>query len=66
MTAAIVGPRTLEQLEGLLGATDVQLDDGVLDAIDEIVPPGTDLNPADAGWHPPHLDDPASAPLTVP
>ena len=44
MTAAIVGPRTLEQLEGQLGAVDVQLSDDVLDAIDEIVPPGTNLN----------------------
>jgi aryl-alcohol dehydrogenase-like predicted oxidoreductase len=60
VTAAIVGPRTLEQLEGQLGATDVQLSDEVLDAIDEIVPPGTNLNPADSGWQPPHLDDPAS------
>jgi aryl-alcohol dehydrogenase-like predicted oxidoreductase len=60
VTAAIVGPRTLEQLDGLLGATGLQLDDSLLDAVDEIVPPGTDLNPADAGWRPPHLDDPAS------
>jgi aryl-alcohol dehydrogenase-like predicted oxidoreductase len=60
VTAAIVGPRTLEQLEGQLGATDLQLRDELLDAIDEIVPPGTNLNAADAGWRPPHLDDPAS------
>jgi aryl-alcohol dehydrogenase-like predicted oxidoreductase len=60
VTAAIVGPRTLEQLEGQLGAVDVQLSDEVLDAIDEIVPPGTNLNPADAGWRPPWLDDPAA------
>ena len=58
-TTAIIGPRTLEQLEGQLGALDVELSDEVLDAIDEIVPPGTSLNPADAGWRPPHLDDPA-------
>ncbi|HEY8644938.1 MAG TPA: aldo/keto reductase [Gaiellaceae bacterium] len=60
VTSAIVGPRTLEQLEGQLGAVDVQLSDEILDAIDEIVPPGTILNPADAGWRPPWLDDPAS------
>jgi len=60
VTAAIIGPRTLEQLEGQLGAVDVELSDDVLNAIDEIVPPGTNLNPADAGWRPPHLDDPAS------
>jgi aryl-alcohol dehydrogenase-like predicted oxidoreductase len=60
VTAAIVGPRTLEQLEGQLGAVDVQLTAEVLDAIDQIVPPGTNVNPADAGWRPPHLDDPAT------
>jgi aryl-alcohol dehydrogenase-like predicted oxidoreductase len=60
VTSAIVGPRTLEQLEGQLGAVDVHLSDEVLDRIDEIVPPGTNLNPADAGWRPPHLDDASS------
>jgi aryl-alcohol dehydrogenase-like predicted oxidoreductase len=60
VTSAIIGPRTLEQLEGQFGAVDVQLSDDVLDAIDEIVPPGTNLNPGDAGWRPPHLDDPTS------
>jgi aryl-alcohol dehydrogenase-like predicted oxidoreductase len=60
VTAAIVGPRTLEQLEGQLGAVDVQLSAEVLDAIDEIVPPGTNLNAADAGWRPPWLDDAAA------
>ena len=60
VTSAIIGPRTLEQLEGQLAAADVQLSDDVLDAIDAIAPPGTDLNPADTGWRPPHLDDPAS------
>jgi aryl-alcohol dehydrogenase-like predicted oxidoreductase len=56
VTAAIIGPRTLEQLEGQLGAADVRLSADVLDAIDEIVPPGTTVNAADAGWRPPHLD----------
>ena len=60
VTAAIVGPRTLEHLEGQLGAVDVHLPDEVLDAIDRVVPPGTNLNAEDAGWRPPHLDDPAS------
>ena len=49
VTSAIIGPRTMEQLEGQLGAADVELSADVLDAIDEIVPPGTNLNPADAG-----------------
>jgi aryl-alcohol dehydrogenase-like predicted oxidoreductase len=59
VTAAIVGPRTLEQLEGQLGAVDVHLSAEILDAIDAIVPPGTTLNAADAGWRPPWLDDAA-------
>jgi aryl-alcohol dehydrogenase-like predicted oxidoreductase len=60
VTAAIIGPRTMEQLESQLSAADVELSDEVLDRIDEIVPPGTNLNSADAGWRPPHLDDTAS------
>jgi len=60
VTAAIVGPRTLDQLEGQLGAVDVRLSGDVLDAIDAIVAPGTNLNDADSGWRPPHLDDPAA------
>jgi aryl-alcohol dehydrogenase-like predicted oxidoreductase len=55
VTAAIIGPRTIEQLESQLGAADVQLDDALLDRIDEIVPPGTTLNPTDAGWANPAL-----------
>jgi aryl-alcohol dehydrogenase-like predicted oxidoreductase len=56
VTAPIIGPRTMEQLESQLGAAGVVLDTDVLDAIDEIVPPGTNLNPVDAGWRPPALD----------
>jgi aryl-alcohol dehydrogenase-like predicted oxidoreductase len=55
VTAAIIGPRTMEQLTGLLAGASVVLGDDVLDAIDRIVPPGTDVNPADAGWVPPAL-----------
>ena len=50
VTAAIVGPRTMEQLESQVGAPDVELSDDVLDRIDEIVAPGQNLSPADAGW----------------
>jgi len=50
VTAAIAGPRTMEQLESQLGATDVKLDDAALDRIDEIVPPGRTVNPVDDGW----------------
>jgi aryl-alcohol dehydrogenase-like predicted oxidoreductase len=55
VTAAIIGPRTMEHLESQLGAADVSLSDDVLDRIDEIVPPGVDLNPTDAGWDNPAL-----------
>jgi aryl-alcohol dehydrogenase-like predicted oxidoreductase len=55
ISSAIIGPRTMEQLEGLLGATEVGLDDDVLDRIDELVPPGTNLNDSDAGWMSPAL-----------
>jgi aryl-alcohol dehydrogenase-like predicted oxidoreductase len=55
VTAAIIGPRTMEQLESQLGGVDVVLSEDVLDRIDEIVSPGTDLNPADAGWQNPAL-----------
>jgi aryl-alcohol dehydrogenase-like predicted oxidoreductase len=56
VTAAIIGPRTMEQLESQLGAVDVELSDQVLDRIDEIVPPGVNLNPADGGWSNPALE----------
>jgi len=56
VTAAIIGPRTMEQLESQIGAVDVELSDDVLDRIDEIVPPGTTINPTDAGWTNPALE----------
>ena len=55
VTAAIIGPRTMEQLESQLPAADVVLDAALLDRIDEIVPPGINLNPADGGWANPAL-----------
>lgn len=58
VTAAIVGPRTPEQLDDLLAGQDVVLDPAVLDRIDEIVPPGVTFNRADAGYTPPSLTDP--------
>jgi aryl-alcohol dehydrogenase-like predicted oxidoreductase len=57
VTAAIIGPRTMEQLESQLSAPTVRLEPAVLDRIDEIVPPGTNVNPADAGWTPAVLVD---------
>jgi len=53
---ALIGPRTEAQLDDLLAARDVVLADDVLDAIDGVVAPGTDVNPADRGWTPPSLD----------
>jgi aryl-alcohol dehydrogenase-like predicted oxidoreductase len=55
VTAAIIGPRTMEHLESQLGAADVELSDDVLDRIDEIVPPGLNINPTDAGYDNPAL-----------
>ena len=55
VTAAIIGPRTIEQLDSQLGAADLQLDTTILDRIDEIVAPGTTLNPGDMGWTNPAL-----------
>jgi aryl-alcohol dehydrogenase-like predicted oxidoreductase len=60
VTSAIIGPRTLEHLESQLGAAKLTLGPGVLDRIDEIVPPGVTLNPADAGYQPPSVTDPAT------
>jgi aryl-alcohol dehydrogenase-like predicted oxidoreductase len=56
VTAAIIGPRTMDQLESQLPAADAVLDAGLLDRIDEIVPPGTNINPADGGWTNPALE----------
>src|SRR3954454_815151 len=56
ISAALIGPRTMEQLESQLTAADVVLDTAVLDRIDEIVSPGTTLNPADNSFNNPALD----------
>ena len=56
VTAPIIGPRTMEQLESQLAAADVVLDEAVLDRIDEIVPPGTTINPADNSFQNPALE----------
>jgi aryl-alcohol dehydrogenase-like predicted oxidoreductase len=57
VTSAIIGPRTPEQLEQVLAGADTSLSADVLDRIDALVPPGVTLNPADAGYQPPALDD---------
>ncbi|HEX7168178.1 MAG TPA: aldo/keto reductase [Acidimicrobiales bacterium] len=58
VSAAIIGPRTMDQLDTQLGAADVQLEPAILDRIDELVPPGTNLNAADSGWTPPSIASP--------
>jgi aryl-alcohol dehydrogenase-like predicted oxidoreductase len=55
VTAAIIGPRTIEQLDSQLGAADLELDEAILERIDEIVAPGVTINPTDAGWSNPAL-----------
>ncbi|MCX5376452.1 aldo/keto reductase [Streptomyces sp. NBC_00091] len=59
VTSVIIGPRTGEQLEASLKGADLVLDDEVLDRIDEIVPPGTNLYHPDGAWQPLSLTDPA-------
>ena len=55
VTAAIIGPRTLEHLETQLTAADVTLSSDVLDRIDEIVEPGVNLDLTTGGWTNPAL-----------
>ena len=55
VTAALIGPRTQAQLDDLLAVGDLRLDAEVLDAIDAVVAPGVDINPADTYWWPPNL-----------
>jgi aryl-alcohol dehydrogenase-like predicted oxidoreductase len=56
LSAAIIGPRTLDQLDGLLAAVGVTLDDTLLDRIDAIVPPGSEIAPLEgAAYAPPPI-----------
>ena len=54
VTSAIIGPRTMEQLDDALAGVEVRLDEATLDAIDKIVRPGTDVSAGDP-WQPPGL-----------
>ena len=51
VTSAIIGPRTMEHLDGYLAADGIELSTDVLDRIDEIVPPGVTINVADNMWN---------------
>jgi aryl-alcohol dehydrogenase-like predicted oxidoreductase len=55
VTSAIVGPRTMEQLDDALAGADLRLDESTLDAIDRIVAPGTEIGASDP-WQPVSLD----------
>ena len=57
VTSPIIGPRTMDHLDSQLGAADVTLSADVLDAIDDIVPPGVTLSQFDEGYVPPALQD---------
>ncbi|GGY19767.1 aldo/keto reductase [Streptomyces djakartensis] len=59
VTSALVGPRTLDHLRAQLAAADTVLPADVLDAIDTVVAPGTDLAPHEKHDTPPALLDPA-------
>ncbi|WP_433333516.1 aldo/keto reductase [Spirillospora sp. CA-294931] len=66
VTSVIIGPRTMDQLEGLLKGAALTLDDETLDRVDAIVPPGTNLYHPDGAWRPRSLEDPTQRrrPLT--
>jgi aryl-alcohol dehydrogenase-like predicted oxidoreductase len=55
VTSAIAGPRTMEQLEDLIAGFDVALTDDVLDQIDAVVAPGTDVGPMDMAYKAPAI-----------
>jgi aryl-alcohol dehydrogenase-like predicted oxidoreductase len=55
VTSVIIGPRTMQQLQDLLNGASLVLDDKILDRIDQIVPPGTNLYNPDGAWSPPAL-----------
>jgi aryl-alcohol dehydrogenase-like predicted oxidoreductase len=57
ISSAIIGPRTMEQLESQLAAPDVKLDADLLDAIDELVPPGSSVVAGEVGYTPPALTE---------
>jgi aryl-alcohol dehydrogenase-like predicted oxidoreductase len=51
VTSAIIGPRTMEHLDGYLAADGIELSTDVLDRIDQIVPPGVTINVDDNMWN---------------
>ena len=59
VTSAIIGPRTMEQLDGVLGCEDLDIPTTVLDRIDELVPAGHNVQPDESLWLGPWITDPA-------
>lgn len=59
VTSAILGPRTMQQLDDLLAGAEIRLSDEVLDRIDQIAPPGTDIGLNEAAYNPPSILQPA-------
>jgi aryl-alcohol dehydrogenase-like predicted oxidoreductase len=59
VSSALLGPRTMSQLDDLLAGFDVTLTDEILDRIDEIVPPGTDIGRLDQAYLPPAMQRPS-------
>jgi aryl-alcohol dehydrogenase-like predicted oxidoreductase len=55
VTSAIIGPRTMEHLDDVLAGANVTLTDEILDRIDEIVPPGTNVGTLDMAYRPPAI-----------
>ncbi|GAB2849196.1 aldo/keto reductase [Actinoallomurus bryophytorum] len=55
VTSAIIGPRTMDHLDDLLAGAETTLNDEVLDRIDAIVPPGTDIGMLDMAYNPPPI-----------
>jgi aryl-alcohol dehydrogenase (NADP+) len=53
VTSAIIGPRTMAQLDDMLAGAEVALGDDILDRIDAIVPPGADVGALEAAYNPP-------------
>ena len=60
ITSAIIGPRTEEQLEEMLPGVSLRLSSEVLDRIDELVPPGSDVDPSNSAEINPELSRPAN------
>jgi aryl-alcohol dehydrogenase-like predicted oxidoreductase len=57
VTSVLIGPRRPEHLDDMLAAADVELDNDILDRIDEVVPPGVDLNHDDIFYDAPAITE---------